>query len=48
MIQTFVSEQESEERQIKGRTARQGGHGSYSMVLIRSELDKYDIKKKEE
>ena len=27
-----------------GRTARQGGDGSYSMVLIDSRLEKYNIK----
>ena len=43
MIQTFLSEQKSEEVQIMGRTARQGGHGSYSMVLIGKELEKYEI-----
>ena len=43
VIQTFLSEQESEEKQIQGRTARQGGQGSYSMVLIDEELEKYGI-----
>lgn len=29
VIQTFISEEESEAKQIEGRTARQGGVGSY-------------------
>jgi len=33
VIQTFLSEELSEEIQIKGRAARQGQDGSYSMVL---------------
>jgi hypothetical protein len=41
VIQTFVSEHVSEETQIKGRTARQGDQGSYSMVLLKSDLDKF-------
>ena len=50
VIQTFVSEECSEEAQIKGRTARQGNKGSFSFVLLDSELEKYylnseDIKK---
>ena len=43
VIQTFLLEELSEESQIKGRTARQGTTGSYSMILIDSELEKYDI-----
>lgn len=43
VIQTFLSEELSEEIQIKGRTARQGDHGSYSMVLRDSDLEKYLI-----
>ena len=43
VIQTFVSDSLSEETQIKGRTARQGNVGSYSMVLLESELERYDI-----
>jgi len=30
ILQLFMSEEESEEIQIKGRTARFGSHGSYS------------------
>jgi hypothetical protein len=50
VIQTYLSGDLSEEIQIKGRTARQGEYGSYSMVLLDSELEKYlifeeDIKK---
>ena len=33
VIQTFLSESMSEEIQIKGRTARQGDPGTYSMIL---------------
>jgi glycosyltransferase involved in cell wall biosynthesis len=34
VIQTFVSEDISEEVQIKGRTARQDNKGSFGMVLL--------------
>ena len=40
VLQTFLSEEISEERQIRGRTARQGQKGSYSMVLRNSDLQK--------
>lgn len=43
VIQTFLSEQLSEEIQIKGRTARQGELGSYSMVLHDKSLEKFLI-----
>ena len=36
VIQTFFSEEESEEIQIQGRTARYGGKGAYSMILSKS------------
>ncbi|CAF1341009.1 unnamed protein product [Rotaria sp. Silwood1] len=45
VIQTFLSEEISEEVQIKGRTARQGDHGSYSMVLLDRDLEKFHIEK---
>lgn len=38
VIQTFVSIEISEEIQIKGRSARQGANGSYSMVLDTRDL----------
>jgi hypothetical protein len=38
VIATFVAESESEEIQIKGRTARQGEKGSFSLVLPAIEL----------
>ena len=38
IIQTFLSEELSEEIQIQGRTARQGKKGSYEMVLLESDL----------
>lgn len=34
ILQTFLSEMENEEIQIKGRSARQGQKGEYSMVLL--------------
>ena len=43
VIQTFVSDSLSEETQIKGRTARQGDIGSYSMVLTEEELERFSI-----
>ena len=43
IIQTFLSEELSEEIQIKGRTARQGQQGSYSLLLKKEELQKFLI-----
>jgi preprotein translocase subunit SecA len=43
VIQTFVSLDVSEEKQIKGRTARQGNQGSYSLVLLDTELTAINI-----
>ncbi|CAL6043111.1 Helicase-related_protein [Hexamita inflata] len=43
VIQTFFSDELSEEKQIKGRTARQGNNGSYSLVLLDGELEKYGL-----
>lgn len=43
VIQTFLSEDLSEEVQIKGRTARQGNFGSFSMILLDSDLEKFHI-----
>jgi hypothetical protein len=43
VLQTFLSEELSEETQIKGRTARQGAQGSYSMVLRDTSLEKFLI-----
>ena len=45
LIQTFLSEEESEEVQIKGRTARQGDRGSYSIILLDRDLEKFHIEK---
>lgn len=45
VIQTFLSEELSEEKQIKGRTARQGDQGSYSMILHEGDLEKFLIKR---
>ncbi|CAL6025644.1 Conserved_hypothetical protein [Hexamita inflata] len=47
VIQTFFSDELSEEKQIKGRTARQGNNGSYSLVLLDSELEKFKIGQQE-
>jgi len=38
IIQTFFSQDASEEIQIQGRTARQGKKGSYSLILAESEI----------
>lgn len=43
LIQLFLSEMLSEEIQIKGRTARQAESGSYSMVLLDSDLKYLEI-----
>ena len=43
VIQTFLSEEFSEEVQIKGRTARQGDPGSYSLILREKDLEKFLI-----
>ncbi len=43
VIQTFLSEELSEEVQMKGRTARQGAQGSYSMVLLENELERVGV-----
>ena len=43
VIQTFVSLEVSEQTQIKGRTARQGNNGSYSLILLDSELESIEI-----
>lgn len=43
VIQSFVSDQLSEETQIMGRTARQGESGSFSMVLILEDLERYGL-----
>jgi hypothetical protein len=45
VIQTFLSDELSEEVQIKGRTARQGEQGSYSIILYDLKLEKYKISK---
>ncbi|KAL3941494.1 MAG: hypothetical protein SGBAC_004163 [Bacillariaceae sp.] len=38
VIQAFFSEQQSEEVQIQGRTARQGKKGSYQLILLEEDL----------
>ena len=39
VLQTFFSEELSEEYQIMGRGARQGDHGSYRMILLNKDLE---------
>eukprot|EP01038_Epipyxis_sp_PR26KG_P010155 gene10155-13661_t len=43
VIQTFLSENLSEEIQVRGRTARQGQHGSFHLILKRENLEVYLI-----
>jgi hypothetical protein len=43
VLQTFLSEEYSEEVQIIGRTARQDNKGTYSMVLYSEQLGKYGV-----
>jgi len=38
VIQTFLSEEESEAVQIEGRTARQGQEGSYELIITDDDL----------
>ena len=38
VLQTYYSEESTEERQIQGRTARQGKKGSFSLVLFEPDL----------
>ena len=47
VIQTFLSEEESEETQIIGRTARQGESGSYCLILSKTSLEKFGIGEKD-
>jgi len=43
VIQTYISEEESEAKQTEGRTARQGKPGSYEMILNEDSLKVYGI-----
>lgn len=45
VIQCFLSLDESEEVQIKGRTARQSNNGSYDCILSESWLEQVNLKK---
>ena len=47
VIQTFLSEEFSEEIQIRGRTARQGEDGSYSLIINVKTLEKFLISPEE-
>ena len=41
VLQTFLSEEEAEEIQIRGRSARQDKNGTYKLVLLASDLAKF-------
>jgi hypothetical protein len=41
VIQTYLSVEPSEEKQIKGRTARQGDNGSYALRLREADLEPF-------
>jgi hypothetical protein len=43
VVQTFLSEELSEEIQIRGRTARQKNRGSFQMVLLAKDLEKFMV-----
>eukprot|EP00755_Sulcionema_specki_P007622 Sspe_Gene.38750::Locus_18698_Transcript_3_4_Confidence_0.583_Length_7921::g.38750::m.38750 len=45
VVQTFFSDEESEEVQIKGRTARQGEVGGYRLVLREDELERFGVQR---
>jgi len=45
ILQTFFSEHLSEEIQIQGRTARQGQIGTYELILLDNDLEKFGYKK---
>jgi hypothetical protein len=47
VVQTFLSEELSEEIQIRGRTARQKNKGSFQMILLAKDLEKFDIRSSE-
>lgn len=43
VLQTFLSEEDSEEAQIKRRTGRNGDNGSYSIVLNKADLERVGL-----
>ena len=43
VVQTFLSEELSEEIQIRGRTARQKNKGSFQMILLEKDLKKFMV-----
>mmetsp|Transcript_55824 Transcript_55824/g.116793 ORF Transcript_55824/g.116793 Transcript_55824/m.116793 type:complete len:2524 (-) Transcript_55824:513-8084(-) len=43
IIATFLAETESEEIQIKGRTARQGEPGSFSLLLLQDDIKRFGV-----
>lgn len=44
VIQTFLSIENSEEVQIRGRTARQGNPGTYILIIKDSDLEQLEMK----
>ncbi|KAK3241914.1 hypothetical protein CYMTET_48360 [Cymbomonas tetramitiformis] len=43
VVQCFLAEEAREERQIRGRTARQGGKGSYSLIVCGDDLEELGV-----
>jgi preprotein translocase subunit SecA len=41
VIQTFFASEKSEEVQIQGRTARQGDPGTWELIVLDKELNKF-------
>lgn len=48
VIQTYLSMDQTEEIQIKGRTARQGENGSFEIILLDTDLEVFGIQGKDE
>jgi preprotein translocase subunit SecA len=44
VIQTFLSLENSEEKQIQGRTARQGDPGTFRLIITTNHLDRLKLK----
>jgi preprotein translocase subunit SecA len=43
VVQTFLSEEKSEEIQIRGRSARQEKSGTYQLILLQPDLEKFEV-----
>jgi hypothetical protein len=43
VLQTFLSEEKAEEIQIRGRSARQDKRGTYKLVLLAQDLEKFEL-----